>query len=49
MSLDQPSIDTVFCAAIELESAQERGEYVARACGDDDVLRRQVDRLLRAH
>ena len=49
MAAEKPSVDTVFCAAIEFESAEERQEYVAKACGQDAELLRQVDRLLRAH
>ena len=43
------SVDAVFCAAIEIESDEERHEYIAEACGKDAELLQQVDRLLRAH
>ncbi len=38
----------IFAKAAEFEGAQ-RTEYLERACGDDDALRREVDSLLRAH
>ncbi len=49
MADQKPSLDSVFCTAIEMESAEQRQEYVARVCGQDAELLRQVDRLLRAH
>ena len=49
MAEEESSVDTVFCTAIDIESAEERREYVAGACGQDAQLRHQVDRLLRAH
>jgi hypothetical protein len=36
-------------AAIEIASAEERAAYVARACGGDAALQREVERLVRAH
>src|SRR5262245_9474546 len=45
----KPSIDTIFCSAIEIESPDERRVLVEQACGADVDLRHQVDRLLRAH
>jgi serine/threonine protein kinase/Flp pilus assembly protein TadD len=42
-------IDTIFCAAIEIESADERHAWLNQACGDNASLRRQVDRLVAAH
>src|SRR5437763_1433796 len=44
-----PSLDTIFCAAIELRFPEARAEYLAGACGDDAALRRQVESLLTAH
>jgi serine/threonine protein kinase len=41
--------DEIFCAAIELTSAEERSAYLARVCGDDLATRRRVERLLEAH
>ena len=46
---EKPSIDSLFCAAIEIESSDERESYLERSCGEDQELRRQVERLLRAH
>src|SRR5262249_16160166 len=46
---DKPSIDTVFCAAIDIESPDERRALVEQACGEDADLRHQVERLLHAH
>ena len=45
----KPSIDSIFCSAIEIESPDERRALVAQACGDDVDLRNQVERLLHAH
>jgi serine/threonine protein kinase len=45
----KPSIDAIFCEAIELDSAERRESYLCAACGEDAELRRQVDRLLQAH
>jgi hypothetical protein len=33
MAADQPSLDTIFCAAIEI-AEDERAAYLSRACGD---------------
>ncbi len=49
MAAETPSFDTVFCAAIEIASAEERAAYVARACGDDPELRGRVEKLVAAH
>jgi eukaryotic-like serine/threonine-protein kinase len=46
---DKPSIDSIFCSAIEIESPHERRALVEQACGEDGDLRHQVERLLRAH
>src|SRR5215470_11501274 len=46
---DKPSIDSIFCSAIEIESPDERRAHVEQACGDDMDLRHQVERLLHAH
>ncbi|HWG45253.1 MAG TPA: tetratricopeptide repeat protein [Gemmataceae bacterium] len=35
--------------AIEITSAEERDAYIARACGNDAALRRQVETLVAAH
>jgi WD40 repeat protein/serine/threonine protein kinase len=46
---ERPSLDSVFCAAIELASAEERERYIARACRDDAELKERVERLVDAH
>ena len=43
------SIDTIFCSAIEIESADERRFFVEEACGEHVDLKHQVERLLHAH
>jgi serine/threonine protein kinase/Flp pilus assembly protein TadD len=40
---------SIFEAAIEMTSAQERAAYLERACGNDAELRRDVEALLDAH
>ncbi|KAA5545424.1 serine/threonine protein kinase [Roseiconus nitratireducens] len=40
---------TIFLQALELSSADARGEYLTQACGNDDALRQAVDQLLDAH
>jgi hypothetical protein len=45
----KPSIDSIFCSAIEIESPDERRAQVAQACGQDADLKRRVERLLHAH
>src|SRR5947208_5210091 len=45
----KPSIDSIFCSAIEIESPDERRVLVEQTCGDDVDLRNQVERLLHAH
>ena len=46
---DKPSIDSIFCSAIEVESPDERRALVEQACGEDVDLKQQVERLLHAH
>jgi serine/threonine-protein kinase len=46
---DKPSIDSIFCSAIEIESPDERQALVEQACGEDVDLKNQVERLLHAH
>jgi serine/threonine protein kinase/Tfp pilus assembly protein PilF len=45
----KPSIDSIFCSAIEIESPAERRALVEQACGEDADLKQQVERLLHAH
>ena len=46
---EKPSIDTIFCSAIEIESSDERQSYLDRVCGADLAMRRQAERLIQAH
>jgi serine/threonine protein kinase/Flp pilus assembly protein TadD len=41
--------DAIFCAAIAIESAADRADYIARMCGDDTDLRGRVEKLVTAH
>ena len=45
----QGSLDSIFCAALDLDSAAARAAYLDRACGCDTPLRRRVEQLLEAH
>jgi tetratricopeptide (TPR) repeat protein/serine/threonine protein kinase len=45
----KPSIDSIFCSAIEIESPDGRRAFVEQACGEDADLKQQVERLLHAH
>jgi hypothetical protein len=49
MASECPNLDTIFCAAIAIASAQDRAAYIAQACGSDDELRGQVEKLVHAH
>ena len=46
---EPPTIREIFAAAIEIESRQERAEYLDEACGGDVVLRAELDGLILAH
>jgi WD40 repeat protein/serine/threonine protein kinase/tetratricopeptide (TPR) repeat protein len=46
---EKTSIDSIFCAAVEIESTEEREAYLERICVHDLELRQQVERLLDAH
>src|SRR5437899_1273201 len=46
---DKPSIDSIFCSAIEIESPDDRRILIEQSCGNDVDLRNQVERLLHAH
>ena len=43
------SVETLFFAALEKGTAAERAAYLDSACGGDAELRRQVEKLLKAH
>lgn len=47
---DQPSnLDSLFLAALAIESSAERAEFLTRSCGPDRSLRQEVERLLASH
>lgn len=46
---DSSRVESIFSAALEKPTEEERAAYLARACGADDALRRRVERLLEAH
>src|SRR5262245_49587050 len=43
------SLDSLFCAAIEMATAEERTAFLAAACGADVALRARVGQLVEAH
>jgi serine/threonine protein kinase/Flp pilus assembly protein TadD len=49
MPTKAPSLDTIFCAAIEIASPESRAEFLAAACGDDAELRHRLEKLVTAH
>jgi tetratricopeptide (TPR) repeat protein/serine/threonine protein kinase len=49
VTIDPASLDTIFCAAVDMAEAEERAAYIARACGDDHELRGRVEKLVAAH
>ena len=49
MSDDHPDLDTLFLAALEIESLENRASYLAQRCGDNLSLRNEVEQLLRCH
>jgi serine/threonine protein kinase len=49
MTPANPSLDTLFCAAVEIASADDRTAFLARACGSDAELRARVEKLVAAH
>lgn len=46
---DVRKVDSIFDAAIEIESEQRRASFLDDVCRGDEVLRRKVDQLLDAH
>jgi serine/threonine protein kinase len=48
MNARSPSLDDIFFAAREVTNAEDRAAYLDRVCGDDEELRRRVERLLDA-
>jgi serine/threonine protein kinase len=49
MSVDANAAKAIFMNALDKSDAAERAAYLAEACGNDEMLRRRVDLLLRAH
>jgi tetratricopeptide (TPR) repeat protein len=49
MPVEIPSLDTIFCAAIEIATPEERAAYLDRACGADAQLQARVQKLVDAH
>ena len=49
MSDQHANLDSLFEAAIEIESTAEREAFLDKACGKKRELRRQVERLLQSH
>ena len=43
------SVESIFLAALEKKSPEERAAYLDQACAGDEGLRRRVERLLDAH
>jgi non-specific serine/threonine protein kinase/serine/threonine-protein kinase len=48
MAAWDPQVNDVFLTALEIESPQQRQEYLDRVCGGNVALRSAVERLLRA-
>ena len=48
MDIDNRNEETIFNAAIEIDSPQERAAFVKSACGDDAKLLSRVEDLLRS-
>ena len=48
MSSNQ-NVDSVFLAAVEMQSERERSAYLQDVCCADKVLRARVEQLLEAH
>jgi len=49
MPIATPSLDTIFCEAVEIADTDARAAYLARACGTDIGLRQRIDALIAAH
>ena len=49
MSDQVPNLETLFLAALEIASPEERAAFLAKSCGADGELRVQVERLLKSH
>ncbi|MBL8817451.1 MAG: protein kinase [Planctomyces sp.] len=49
MSDQKPNLDSLFEAAVEIESAEERAEFLDKSCSENLELRKQLERLLQSH
>jgi tRNA A-37 threonylcarbamoyl transferase component Bud32 len=49
MNKNKPELDSLFLAALEIESPAECAEFLEKSCGGDQQLRAQVEQLLRSH
>jgi serine/threonine protein kinase len=49
MSDSDPSLRTIFLEALELPDAQQRADYLAKACGPDSAQRQKIEELISAH
>jgi serine/threonine protein kinase/tetratricopeptide (TPR) repeat protein len=49
MTSTLPKAETIFGEAISLSGAAERAAFLKQACGDDHVLRQQIERLVADH
>jgi len=48
--MNSPSrVESIFFAALEKKTAEERAVYLDQACGSDSALRRRVEKLLASH
>jgi hypothetical protein len=46
---ERPNLDSLFLAALDFESPEERAAYLTQACGSDKSLLSEVQQLLRSH
>jgi tetratricopeptide (TPR) repeat protein/serine/threonine protein kinase len=49
MAAKPVSLDSIFCAAVEIASEVDRAAYIAAACGDNRALRGEVEKLVQGH
>jgi hypothetical protein len=49
MSETADRTESVFAAAVQINSPAERAAYLEQACADDPALRQRIEALLRAH
>ena len=46
---DKRKLNSIFFQALELESLEERANFVAQQCGEDHQLRDEIESLLASH